>query len=54
MRQPRSAGRSSRLIRSQASTAIDHEDRMMRGLVHGAILALAVWVTAGCLTFMLR
>jgi hypothetical protein len=48
------ATRSAPLNRLQASTAIDHQDRMMRGLVHGAILALPVWVTAGYLTFILR
>jgi hypothetical protein len=27
---------------------------MMRGLVNGVILSLAIWVAAGCLTFILR
>jgi hypothetical protein len=41
-------------VRALADTATEQQDRMGRGLVHGAILALAVWVGAAYLAFILR
>lgn len=37
-----------------AAVADSDQDRMMRGLVHGVILSLALWLTAGYLTLILR
>ncbi len=34
--------------------AANDQQRMMRGLVHGLILSLAIWLAAGYLTFILR
>ncbi|WP_428532853.1 hypothetical protein [Rhodopila sp.] len=39
---------------AQAKLATCDQERMMRGLIHGVILSLAVWVTAGYVTFVLR
>ncbi|MEA2741314.1 MAG: hypothetical protein QOH05_4621 [Acetobacteraceae bacterium] len=54
MRQSSPTARSATHSRPGTSTAIDHQDRMIRGLVHGVILSLAVWIAAGWLTFMLH
>jgi hypothetical protein len=53
MRQNHSTTQSAPQVRARASTAVD-QDRMMRGVAHGIILSLAVWVAAGYLTFILR
>jgi len=39
---------------AQARIATCDQDRMMRGLAHSVILSLAVWVTAGYVTLILR
>jgi hypothetical protein len=38
----------------QARVAVGQHHRMMRGLVHGIVLSLAIWLAAGYLTFILR
>ena len=54
MRQVPALTRSAASNGSQAKVAIYDQDRMMRGLVHGVILSLAVWLTAGYVTLILR
>lgn len=46
MRQTSSTMHSSHHTRSQAAAAEDEQNMLMRGLVHGVILSIAVW-TAG-------
>ena len=54
MRQYRPGTQSGTRSVAQARIATRDHDRMMRGLVHGVILSLAVWLTAGYLTLMMR
>lgn len=54
MQQFRAVTRSGAPTGSQAKLATFDQDRMMRGLMHGVILSLAVWLTAGYVTFILR
>lgn len=54
MRQNPAVTRSAAPTGAQARLATCDQDRMMRGLVHGVILSLAVWVTAGYVTLILR
>ena len=54
MRQIPAINRSRPLTGSQVKLATCDQERMMRGLVHGVILSLVVWVTAGYVTFVLR
>jgi hypothetical protein len=52
VRRSSSTGRSA--IYGRTKVASDDQNGMMRGLVHGLILSLAIWVVAGYLTFILR
>jgi hypothetical protein len=54
MRQLDTTAQTSAQVRALADTATEQQDRMGRGLVHGVILALAVWVGAAYLAFILR
>jgi len=40
--------------RMRARVAANNQHGMMRGLIHGVILSLAVWLAAGYLTLILR
>ena len=54
MRQVPALTRSAASHGSQTKIAIHDQDGMMRGLMHGMILSLGVWLTAGYVTFILR
>ena len=54
MRQFNAHPRPAAQVRALADTAVEQQDRMGRGLVHGIILALAAWVGAAYLAFILR
>ena len=40
--------------RARVVAAADDQQALMRGLVNGIILSMALWIAAGYLTFVLR
>jgi hypothetical protein len=54
VRQIPSAAQSTQHTRAVAWSVDNDQQAMIRGLVHGVLLSLAVWVIAGYVTFALR
>ena len=53
MRAITSSSRSTTPLRARAVARSHDQERMLRGVLHGVLLSIAVWVSAGYLAFVL-